>query len=1402
LATAAAEEPPRPLKVLLVVGGCCHDYDAQKTILARGLEERAHVEVTMVHQGGSATDAKIALYERDDWAAGYDLVIHDECFADVKDRGWVDRILKPHRAGVPAVVLHCAMHCYRTGSDDWFEFCGVTSPGHGAHYPHEVLTTDGSHPIMQGQGAGWFNPAGELYHIAKVWPTAIPLASAKNRESGQEEVVAWANAYREKTRVFGTTLGHHNETVRSEAFLNLVVRGALWACNKLEPRYLKTPAAREVPVNVALKHSASASSNENKDRTAAAAFDGREQTRWCPNGPQANEWLQVDLGKGQTLTGSRIVWESGNNTYRYRVEGSADGTTWSVLHDGSTNKRPGPVDDALSASGIRHVKLTFLGSDQGGWGSIWEWELYGTEKRRLEPAAIPHDQNATRLLADVKVPEGFTATIFAAPPAATYPVFVTTSPQGDVYAAIDKNASLGREKNYGAIYRFRDLDGDGRADETKLFVDNIDSPRGMAWDHDRLYVLHPPHVSVCIDRDGDGQAEEQKVLVKDIAFTFKDRPADHTSNGLTLAIDGWLYLAIGDFGFMKAEGTDGRTLQLRGGGVVRVRPDGTGLELYSRGTRNILKVAVDPLLNGFSRDNTNDGGGWDIRLHHYSGLENHGYPSLFTNFGEEIVQPLADYGGGSGCGGLYLDEPGFPAGFGNALYTCDWGRSKIYRHTLTPNGATFKADETEFVSVPRVTDLDVDAHSRLFITSWKDGGFSFSKEEVGFIARVTPTGYQSPPLPDLQTCSADELLQLLQSPSHRRRLEAQRALVRRGLSPEITTSLMALARKEELPLSVRVAVLFTLKQGLGSKSHELLSQLATIPSLREFAVRALADRLEENRADDAAPLLAALTDPQPRVRNAAAISLARLGRTEHTAPLSALLDDSDSIVRHTAIEALIVLRAAEASFRVVDSTSASAAARSGALRVLQALHDPAVVSELIARGRKETDPAHRLGIIVALCRLYHREGEWKGNSWGTRPDTTGPYYQPETWSESAGIATVLQEWLATLPPEQAAIMVRELSRHKVQLSGALDKLALLTAENAALAPVLADEVARTGELPAVAIPHLIALAQAESSTAVSRAQAIVSLVRSDNPEVWSAVLTGLVQLDKQGRGQKAWKQARDAMFKAKRLETQLDLLVKTAADRARPAATWSLSALAHLATTKDASVEVKTTAQQAVDKAWEDRSRREAVIDAIGLAEARSFAEQLFAAEHESDTKIAAAARKVIKQLNLDAEKNKKTNSPLVESLPVDDVVARVVQLRGNVALGQSVFTRLECAKCHTVRADEPPKGPFLGTIANTYKRRELTEAILLPSKTLAQGFVTNLIVTDDGRQHLGFVVLEAADKVVLRTADAKDIEIPVASIEERNKLTTSVMPEGLAKKLTLDELASLVDYLESLPKK
>ena len=118
--------------------------------------------------------------------------------------------------------------------------------------------------------------------------------------------------------------------------------------------------------------------------------------------------------------------------------------------------------------------------------------------------------------------------------------------------------------------------------------------------------------------------------------------------------------------------------------MARVRTDGTGLEIVSRGpAEHLRRRDQTPRSNLYTRDNTNDGDGWDVRLSHVVPTGNYGYPSLFKRFTGETIAPLADYGGGSPCGSLYLQEPGFPAGYGDTLYTCEWGRGAVFMHPLS-----------------------------------------------------------------------------------------------------------------------------------------------------------------------------------------------------------------------------------------------------------------------------------------------------------------------------------------------------------------------------------------------------------------------------------------------------------------------------------------------------------------------------------------------------------------------------------------------------------------------------------------------------------------------------------------------------------------------------------------------
>jgi type 1 glutamine amidotransferase len=230
--SVAAGEAPQPLRALMVCGGCCHDYANQKQILSEGISKRANVDFTIVHEGTDRTD-RVSIYGNTNWWKGFDVILHNECFGMVNDDKFIENITAAHKAGVPAVMLHCSTHSYRAGSTDaWRETLGLRSMSHDKNRDLLIKNVKPEHPVMKGFPAEWPNPKDELYRNEKVWPTVTPLATAFSEESKKDHVVIWLNNYG-KTRVFATTLGHGNDTMKSDVYLDLVTRGLLWACDKL-----------------------------------------------------------------------------------------------------------------------------------------------------------------------------------------------------------------------------------------------------------------------------------------------------------------------------------------------------------------------------------------------------------------------------------------------------------------------------------------------------------------------------------------------------------------------------------------------------------------------------------------------------------------------------------------------------------------------------------------------------------------------------------------------------------------------------------------------------------------------------------------------------------------------------------------------------------------------------------------------------------------------------------------------------------------------------------------------------------------------------------------------------------------------------------------------------------------
>jgi type 1 glutamine amidotransferase len=249
----AGAEPARPVKILIVSGGCCHDYAQQRKLLEAGLKERMAADVSHLYHdpkpGEKATRPALPIYGNPRYADGFDVVIHNECAADEDSAQALDAVLAPHRAGKPAVNLHCAMHSYRSGewkkpvtagaaNARWFEFTGIQSSGHGPQSPIQLSATGQGHPIAAGFQR-YTTASDELYNNLTTFDVTPVLYGVQPEspvaaDRTKTYVVAWTHHYGpQRARVFSTTLAHNEAVMADPRYLDFVARGVLWAVGRL-----------------------------------------------------------------------------------------------------------------------------------------------------------------------------------------------------------------------------------------------------------------------------------------------------------------------------------------------------------------------------------------------------------------------------------------------------------------------------------------------------------------------------------------------------------------------------------------------------------------------------------------------------------------------------------------------------------------------------------------------------------------------------------------------------------------------------------------------------------------------------------------------------------------------------------------------------------------------------------------------------------------------------------------------------------------------------------------------------------------------------------------------------------------------------------------------------------------
>jgi hypothetical protein len=161
-AQTPASTPTPPINAMIITGGCCHDYTGQSKVLMDTLNAVMPINWTVVQGMAALPDGRLPLFDNSNWARGFDIVIHNECWANGDLPAQVVQNIT--NAGVPRMFFHCALHSYRVMTNDaWRELIGITSRRHTPSHNIMLKWADND-PITAGLPP-FVTPIDELYVV-------------------------------------------------------------------------------------------------------------------------------------------------------------------------------------------------------------------------------------------------------------------------------------------------------------------------------------------------------------------------------------------------------------------------------------------------------------------------------------------------------------------------------------------------------------------------------------------------------------------------------------------------------------------------------------------------------------------------------------------------------------------------------------------------------------------------------------------------------------------------------------------------------------------------------------------------------------------------------------------------------------------------------------------------------------------------------------------------------------------------------------------------------------------------------------------------------------------------------------------------------------------------------------
>ncbi len=970
------------------------------------------------------------------------------------------------------------------------------------------------------------------------------------------------------------------------------------------------------------------------------------------------------------------------------------------------------------------------------------------------------------------------------------------------------------------VHRLEDTQGGGKADRAQVFAEGFNEEVSgvmagvMPWEKD-VFVTVYPDLWRLRDTDGDGKADVTESVFR--GFGVHAAFDGHDLHGLTVGPEGKIYFSHGDNGF-SVTNREGRALHYPNtGGVLRMNPDGSDLEVFASGLRNPQEIAFDEYGNLFSVDNDGDladererfvyitegsDSGW--RLHwqfrdpgwtQYTHQPDYNpwiaermWVPQFVGQPAHITPALANYSVGP-AGFKYNPGSALNESYRRFFFLVQFPVQRITAFQAKPKGAYFEmVNEHLFLSGMMASAVNFSPDGAMFIADW-DG--MWAPNDKGAIWRMDDAKAAGSELrrevkrlltEGLRDRPTGELSVLLGHVDLRIRQRAQFELARR----REVEPLQKIAQSTVAPQLARIHALWGLGQMQAALAPDQFPFKDADPEIRAQTAKIVGDLRLRTAGTQ---LIQLLGDESPRVRYHAAMALGKVADPNAVEGLIQLLranGDADAFLRHAAVMGLAGCASGEALSKLAQHSSVAvrigavvALRRQGFSGVAGFLHDAD------ARVRREAvraihDDRSIPGAIPALAALIE---------------------EPNFLTEEAITRRVLSANLREGTESAARRLVRYAQDIHQSEANRIEAVECLGSWN--LKPYLdrVEGLVRVlGERPIGLGDRLIqdnlAGLLVGAGVGGGLTKAVTKVVMENQLAVDPTVFASWVMATNQSVAVRAQALELLAARGFERLVSTLQLALKSDALGLR------LTAM-RIAASKAPSVLLDFLSSPAQKL---DLREQQAAVRLAGMIDAPQAAhwvdERLdtllagqLSPELTLDVLIGSRARKepAIRAKLAAYEAKAAVMSPLANFTPTLH--------GGDAAAGRDVFRshpNAQCVRCHEAGGEGFQAGPVLAGVGSRATPEYLLESLIDPSKQIAPGFAMILLETRDGEELDGTKLRETETELTVRLSSGEIRQVSRKEIKKQSTSTQSAMPP-MGEMLSLDEIRDVIAYLKSL---